>query len=132
MANKITLVTPPDFYENSNFSILFIGMTDQDQDLASAWFGKNETYPDCNFYYFQGENNMEWLLYALHRSDAIFLNFNVDRVIINIMGSYILSRPNVYYTTEDENIKALMSYVNNQYLPNITDFLEKVFNDQRT
>jgi hypothetical protein len=38
----------------------------------------------------------------------------------------------VYYTTEDENIKALMSYVNNQYLPNITDFLEKVFNDQRT
>jgi hypothetical protein len=132
MANKITLVTPPDFYENSNFSILFIGMTDQDQDLASAWLGKNETYPDCNFYYFQGENNMEWLLYALHRSDAIFLNFNVDRVIINIMGSYILSRPNVYYTTEDENIKALMSYVNNQYLPNITDFLEKVFNDQRT
>jgi hypothetical protein len=132
MANKITLVTPPDFYENSNFSILFIGMTDQDQDLASAWLGKNETYPDCNFYYFQGENNMEWLLYALHRSDAIFLNFNVDRVIINIMGSYILSRPNVYYTTEDENLKALMSYVNNQYLPNITDFLEKVFNDQRT
>jgi hypothetical protein len=132
MANKITLVTPPDFYENSNFSILFIGMTDQDQDLASAWLGKNETYPDCNFYYFQGENNMEWLLYALHRSDAIFLNFNADRVIINIMGSYILSRPNVYYTTEDENLKALMSYVNNQYLPNITDFLEKVFNDQRT
>ena len=132
MANKITLVTPPDFYENSNFSILFIGMTDKDQDLASAWLGKNETYPDCNFYYFQGENNMEWLLYALHRSDAIFLNFNVDRAIINIMGSYILSRPNVYYTTEDDNIKALMSYVNNQYLPNITDFLEKVFNDQRT
>jgi hypothetical protein len=132
MANKITLVTPPDFYENSNFSILFIGMTEKDQDDASAWLGQNERYPDCNFYYFQGENNMEWLLYALHRSDAVFLNFNVDRAIINIMGSYILSRPNVYYTTEDDNMKALMSYVNNQYLPNITDFLEKVFNDQRT
>ena len=132
MANKITLVTPPDFYENSNFSILFIGMTDQDQDLASAWLGKNETYPDCNFYYFQGENNMEWLLYALHRSDAIFLNFNVDRVIINIMGSYILSRPNVYYTTNDDNLKALMTYINNQYTTDVTAFLEKVFNDQRT
>ena len=132
MAHKITLVTPPDFYENSNFSILFIGMTEKDQDDASAWLGQNERYPDCNFYYFQVENNMEWLLYALHRSDAVFLNFNVDRAIINIMGSYILSRPNVYYTTEDDNMKALMSYVNNQYLPNITDFLEKVFNDQRT
>ena len=132
MANKITLITPPDFYENSNFSILFIGMTEEDQDLASAWLGKNETYPDCNFYYFQGENNMEWLLYALHRSDAIFLNFKVDRAIINIMGSYILSRPNVYYTGVDENMKAILSYINNQHLPNITDFLEKVFNDQRT
>ena len=131
MANKITLVTPPDFYENSNFSILFIGMTEKDQDDASAWLGKNETYPDCNFYYFQGENNMEWLLYTLHRSDAIFLNFNVDRAIINIMGSYILSRPNVYYTTADDNIKALMSYINNQYTPDVTDFLEKVFNEQR-
>ena len=132
MANKITLVTPPDFYENSNFSILFIGMTEQDQDDASAWLGQNEKYPDCNFYYFQGENNIEWLLYALHRSDAIFLNFNVDRVIINIMGSYILSRPNVYYTTKDDNLKALMSYINNQYTTDVTAFLEKVFNDQRT
>lgn len=131
MTNKITLVTPPDFYENSNFSILFIGMTDKDQDDASTWLGKNETYPDCNFYYFQGENNMEWLLYALHRSDAIFLNFNVDRAIINVMGSYILSRPNVHYTTADDNIKALMSYINNQYTPDVTTFLEKVFNEQR-
>jgi len=131
MANKITLVTPPDFYENSNFSILFIGMTDKDQDDASTWLSKNETYPDCNFYYFQGENNREWLLYALHRSDAIFLNFNVDRAIINIMGSYILSRPNVHYTTVDDNIKALMSYINNQYTPDVTTFLEKVFNEQR-
>ena len=131
MANKITLVTPPDFYENSNFSVLFIGMTDQDQDNASVWLGKNEKYPDCNFYYFQGENNMEWLLYALHRSDAVFLNFNVNRAIINIMGSYILSRPNVYYTTDDENLKSLMSYINNQYTSDVTAFLEKVFNEQR-
>jgi hypothetical protein len=128
MANKITLITPPDFYENSNFSVLFIGMTDRDQDTASSWLAQNNTYPDCNFYYYQGENNLEWLLYALHRSDAIFLNFGVDRAIINIMGSYILSRPNVYYTTEDNNLKAILSHINNQYLPNITDFLEKVFN----
>ena len=105
MTNKITLITPPDIYENSNYSILFIGLTEKDQDDASLWLGRNETYPECNFYYYQGENNPSWLLYALNRSDISFLNFESNDAIINIMGSYILSRPNVYYTSKDENFR---------------------------
>jgi hypothetical protein len=127
MSNKITLVTPPDFYENSNFSVLFLGMTDADQDAASKWLGENEGYPETNLYYYQGENNLEWLMYALNRADVKFLNFDADHAIINMMGSYILGRPNVYYTTKDENLKALMGHINNQYVPNIEAFLEKVF-----
>ena len=131
MSNKITLVTPPDFYENSNFSILFLGMTDTDQDAASKWLGANDHYPESNLYYYQGENNPEWLMYALNRADVKFLNFDADHAIINIMGSYILGRPNVYYTTKDENLKALMGHINNQYVPNIEAFLEKVFDGSR-
>ena len=47
------------------------------------------------------------------------------------MGSYILGRPNVYYTTKDENLKALLGHINNQYVPNIEAFLEKVFDGNR-
>lgn len=131
MTGKITLVTPPDIYENSNYSILFIGLSDEDQDEASMWLKDAESYPDCNLYYYQGENNPTWLLYALNRADAIYLNFDNKDAIINIMGSYILGRPGVSYTTTDENLKALMSHINNQYVPSISAFLEKAFNDQR-
>jgi hypothetical protein len=131
MTSKITLITPPDIFENSNYSILFIGLTEKDQDDASLWLGRNDTYPECNFYYYQGENNPSWLLYALNRSDISFLNFESNDAIINIMGSYILSRPNVYYTSKDENLKSLMSHINNKFVPNVTAFLEKVFNDKR-
>lgn len=130
MSSKITLITPPDIYENSNYSVMFIGMTDADQDAASRWLGEHSDYPDTNFYYYQGENNPTWLLYALNRSDVKFLNLDADHAIINIMGSYILGRPNVYYTTQDENLKALMSHINNQYVPNIEAFLTKVFDVQ--
>lgn len=127
MKGKITLITPPDIYENSNYSILFIGLTEQQQEKASAWLGAIEDLPDCNFYYYQGENNPEWLLYALNRSDAIFLNLDTDSAIINVMDSYILGKPGVCYTTTDENLKSLISYINNQYVPSVENFLEKVF-----
>lgn len=131
MSNKITLVTPPDIYENSNFSILFLGMSDTDQDDASLWLSQNDDYPDTNFYYYQGEDNLTWLLYALNRADVKFLNFDTDSAIITLLGSYILGRPNVYYTTKDPSIKELMSHINNQFVPDIQTFLKRVFDDQK-
>jgi hypothetical protein len=131
MSSKITLITPPDIYENENYSVLFIGLTESDQDNASLWLGQHDSYPETNFYYYQGENNLTWLLYALARADITFLNFDAENAIINIIGSYILGKPQVYYTTKDDNLKALMSHINNRYVPNVTEFLEKAFNDQR-
>jgi hypothetical protein len=130
MQNKLTLITPPDFYENSNFSVLFLGITEQDQDAASKWLAGN-SYPDTNFYYYQGEPNIPWLLYAANRSDIKFLNFDSNGSIINIMGSYILGRPNVYYTTKDENLKQLMSHINNNFVDSIEKFLERAFDDHQ-
>ena len=131
MSNKITLITPPDIYENSNFSILFLGLTDTDQDNASLWLGQHDHYPDCNFYYYQGEENLTWLLYALNRADVKFLNFDTDHAIISMLGSYILGRPNVHYTTQNPDLKALMSHINNQYVPDVQTFLERVFDGQK-
>lgn len=128
--NKITLITPPDFYENSNFSVLFIGMSDDDQEMTSRWLAEKGDFPEVNFYFYQGESNITWLLYAVNRADVILLNYDTDHAIINLMGSYILSKPNVYYTTNNENLKALMLHINNKFLPTTETFLEKVFNDQ--
>lgn len=128
MTSKITIITPPDYYENSNLSILFLGLSEEQQESATDWLGENNgTYPDINFYFYQGEVNAPWLLYALARADYKFLNYDSDHPMINIMASYALTRPNTYYTTKDDNLKSLMSHINNGYVSNITEFLEKVF-----
>ena len=108
MTNKITLITPPDFYENSNFSVLFMGLDEEQQDVVSRWLAENPVYPDTNIYFYQGEPNIPWLLYALNRSDAKFLNYNSGYAILNLLGSYMLGKSNMFYTTSDENIKLLM------------------------
>ena len=129
--NKITLITPPDIYENSNFSILFLGLTEEQQTSASVWMGQNDNFPPCNFYYYEGENNLPWLLFALNRANATFMNLDSEHAITSIMGSYILGKPGVFYTTKDQNLKSLISYINGNYVEHVDVFLEKVFNEQR-
>lgn len=129
MSNKITLITPPDIYENSNFSLLFIGLSEEDQETASKWLGQKESFPTSNFYFYQGENNMTWLLYSLNRADAVFIDLDVEQSITNVMASYILGKPNVYYTTKNENLKALLCYINTKFVDSVEKFLEKVYND---
>lgn len=129
MANKITLITPPDFYENGNKSILLMGMTEEDMDVASAWLGEQDL-SETNLYVYQNENNMEWLLYAANRADLNFINLDSDSSIITYMASYFLSKPNVFYTTKDANLKALLSYISNSYVSNIKEFLERAFDGQ--
>ena len=128
MAGKITLNTPPDIYENSNFSIMFLGLGEADQASASEWLGQYENLPELNLYYYQNEMNLDWLFYALNRADAKFVDLDSNFTIINYLGSYILGRPDVYYTTKNENLKALMSYINNKYVPNVETFLNDIFN----
>jgi len=128
--NNITLITPPDFFENDNFSVLFLGMTEADQISASQWLSQYTGTSNVNFYCYQGENNLPWLLYALNRSDVKFLNFDSDYSIINFLGSYILGKPNVYYTTQNTDLKLLMSHINNKFVPDIESFLKEIFDAQ--
>lgn len=130
MTGKITLITPPDFYENGNFSILFMGLDNEQQDRVSQWLGAKSDFPDTNVYFHQGENNMPWLLYSANRANVKFLNLDAGDAIITLLGSYILSKSDVYYTTSDANLKELMSYINNNYMPDIETFMEKVFSEQ--
>jgi hypothetical protein len=130
MENKLTLITPPDYYENGNPSIMLISMTPEQQDAVSEWLTKTDVKTDLNLYTYQGENVMEWLLYALARSDYKYINLDSPDSITNIMATYILSRPNVFYSTANPDIKALVGYLNNNYVDNIEQFFERVLSGQ--
>ncbi len=127
--NKITLITPPDFYENSNPSILLIGFDEKQQDETSQWLGQNDFKSNINLYYYQGEDNIEWLLYAIARSDKILVNADSDSFVVDRLLSYILGRPNVWYTTQDQELRQLYNYINGHFVNTVSEFFEGTFND---
>lgn len=127
--NKITLITPPDYFENSNPSILLIGLNEEQQDQITVCLGNTDVSPDLNVYYYQDEDNLEWLLYALARSGATFVNGDCPNFTVQNLLSYILSRPNVYWTTKDGDIKKLFGYINGHYVNTIEDFFKGLLDE---
>lgn len=127
--NKITLITPPDYFENSNPSILLIGLNEEQQDQITICLGNTDVSPDLNVYYYQDEDNLEWLLYALARSGAVFVNGDCVNFTVQNLLSYILSRPNVYWTTKDEDLKKLFGYINGHYVNTIEDFFKGLLDE---
>ncbi len=127
--NKITLITPPDYFENSNPSILLIGFDDTQQDQTSEWLGNNDFKTDINLYYYQGEDTIEWLLYALARADKTFINADCDYNNVQQLLSYMLGRPNVWYMTQNDELRQVFNHINGHYVNSVTEFFEGIFND---
>ena len=127
--SKITLITPPDFYENSNLSVLLIGFSDEQQDTASKWLGTNEFEKDLNLYYYQGEDTIEWLFYAIARADATYINADNPDPTVQQFVSYFVSRPKVLWSSDNEQRRHLLSFVSNRQVNTIEEFLEGVFSE---
>jgi hypothetical protein len=123
----ITLITPPDIFENGNTSILFMNVSEEEQEQSSRWFAENNLANPINIYYYNGENNIQWLLHAMAVSKGVYLNCDNNSDFTKWLTSYILSKNNVWFRAQDENFRALMSYINQRSVNNITDFLEVHF-----
>lgn len=130
MDGKITLITPPDFYENNNKSILFVNISDSDQEKVTKYLSNIELKESYNFYVFTNETNISWLLYAVSRSDYKFIDLDTENYIINVLASYLLANNNFYYQTTDENFVAIVNHLNQNRITDIDKFLERIFNDQ--
>ena len=128
MNGKITLITPPDFYENENKSLMFVHLSDEDQFKVSEWFAKSNIQENINIYFYNDETNVEWFLYAINRCNFKFINLNNTTTITNILLGHILAKSNLYYLTDDTNTYQICQYLNTNRIINIEDFLEKAFN----
>lgn len=126
MDGKLTLITPPDFYENSNTSILFFHLSDEEQDQVSRWLSESKTKQDLNLYVYNGEANMAWILYAFGRCEYKYINFNEMNSITQALGGYLVGRNGVFYNTKDENLAAIYSHINGNRVSKVETFLESV------
>lgn len=123
MAKKITLITPPDIYQNSQDSILLIDLTEKEQDEVSNWLGQNPL--SINIYFYQGETNIPWLMHALSCATYKYINLNNMSAVSSYLSGYIVSKSGVYYNTTDDNVAILYSHINMNRIDNAVEFLER-------
>jgi hypothetical protein len=131
MDGKLTLITPPDFFENSNTSILFFHLTDDEQDRISKWLSESKIKQDINLYVYTNEVNLPWIFYAFGRCEHKYINFDGMNSITQSLGGYLVGRNNVYYNTKDENLAAIYSHINGNRVSQVETFLESVLIGQR-
>jgi hypothetical protein len=129
MPGKIILITPPDVFENSNKSVLFICLDDEDQAQVSKWLSEYEFDYDINFYVYHDEIDVKWLLYAIGVADNTYIDIDSLTDVPKTLSSYILGKRNTFYKTKDENLAAVYSYINTGRVKSIESFLERIFNE---
>lgn len=100
---KITIITPPDKIFNFNISYLLvrpsITVTQQFQTLLC------QTDEDINvFIYDSDEADIDWLLSVSCQADIIIIDVDNCDVITTQFITFMLSRPNAYYITNNEVI----------------------------
>ena len=125
MSSKLTLITPPDIFENSNPAILFVHLSDNDQDIVSKWLSQRELDHDLNLYVYNGEPDVEWFFWACGVSEHKYIDLDGTNDITKALSGYVLGKTGFAYKTSDENLAAVYSHINNNRVSRIEAFLEK-------
>jgi len=130
MDGKITLITPPDIFENDSYSVLFMHLSESDQQLVSEWLAKSNIKEHINVYFYDHEIQLQWLFHALARCDYKYIDINELNTVTRSLSGYIVGKKNTFYKVDDESLSAVYHYINQDRITNIETFLEKAFNEQ--
>jgi hypothetical protein len=130
MSGRITLITPPDIYENNNTSVLFAHISDADQEIVSKWLALANLDNNFNFYIYNGEPEVPWFFWAIGCCQYKYIDLDRVNEISNLLSGYVLSKPNFFYKTENENTAAVISHINNNRIHSIEKFLERLLSEQ--
>jgi hypothetical protein len=131
MTVKITLITPPDIFQNDNTSILLINLSEEEQNNATDWLSSFESNESLNIYFYQGEIDMPWFLHAMAVSNYKYINTDEMPDITQFLSGYVLGKPNTYYSTTNPNLSSLFGYINNGCVGNVTEFLERALSAKK-
>ncbi len=127
MQGKITLITPPDLYENENLSLILIHLGDEDQELVSKWLADSDLKENVNIYFYDHDVNVPWLLHATSRSEYRFINLDNLNYATTALSGYFLGKSDTFWKTSNEATAAVYHHINQNRITKIESFLEKVF-----
>jgi len=115
--SNVTIITPPDILHNNNLSFLLVNPTnDTKQQLQNliAHF----TIP-VNVYLYEPESqedvNISWILNTSNAVDFCILDLDNMGYIEHNFASYLISKSNTFYLTNDEQTPYNLLSVNRIY-----------------
>ena len=129
MTVKITLVTPPDIFENDNLSIMLFNVTEEQQHAASQWFLNYEKTDHLNIYFHTNETDVPWLLHAMAVSKYKYINIDCVNYITQALSGYALTRNGTFYKTTDENLASVYSHINSNRIDRVETFLKSILGE---
>lgn len=131
MTMRLTLITPPDIFQNNQESVMLIDITEKEQDIITQFLGAVDTDEHINVYFYQGELNAPWFLHALACAQHKYINLDNMSAVTAHLASYTLSKSGVYYNTSDTYKRELYSHINVNAVTDITEFLERIFSGKK-
>lgn len=124
--DQITVITPPDKLFNSNPSLLIVTPSNDTKikihDFISSYPSKLNVY-----YYEESDSDVEWLLSVIPIVDSAIFDLDNSGPIIKSFSSYIISKSNVFYLTNDTITPYNLISNNRVYDLN---FLSNIFNGE--
>lgn len=101
---KLNLITPPDKLFNECYSILLIYPSDATKDELQEHIKLQDR--DVNVYLYNQddhEQDLDWLLSVCHIVDVVVLNLDNSSPEVRKLASYIISKSNTYWLTNEAN-----------------------------
>ena len=128
MEGKITLITPPDVFENDSYSILFVHLSEQDQEVVSKWLSEANIVENINIYFYSGEPELNWFFHAAAIAEYKYINLDELNTVTSTLSGYLLGKKNTYYKTSDKETADVCNYINQNRIFTIESFLQRALN----
>ena len=115
-----TIITPPDYYHNSQFKVLILNPTAEEKQIYSD-FIKSELAPDLSIYLYDNQDQIDWLLNVIRIVDAAYINVDNSKDLSYYYISYLVSQPNVTWNSD----KLDYSILNREKVRTIDEFIQR-------
>jgi len=131
MTGRITLITEPDIFENSNTSILLVHLSAQEQEQASGWLASQDLDQDINLYVYDGEPNLEWFFHAMAHCEYKYIDLNGCNTLTGALSGYMLGKTNFYWRLDNPDLVQVYAHISQRRVDQIETFLESTGIGQR-
>ena len=125
MGPKITLITPPTIFQNNSIWIFLSDLSESEQDSLTKELLKLENQ-QFNIYYYNGEPELEWLFHSFSCCDYRYLNLDNGSPSSKMISSYLLSKPNTFYSSTNSLEIELFRHINHNRVNDVLEFFQRI------